>query len=207
MLRLATSLICLVAFPAVAQEQVTVEKVRGMVGLWRIEVPKGVGIGLFRKASFGPMRPIFCRIGEAGAIHCLNGRYSREGTVSLDRDGFHIAWGTMMARFVIDGTRDGEAITGRFAVKLSGISHDAPVPSTGARIAAGGAPAPELLTLLKSTPPPALAAFGAVEDAFYLGTSPRLDGGGDADYFRVYAVEFARGERVCGVHEASFTCV
>jgi hypothetical protein len=46
-----------------------------------------------------------------------------------------------------------------------------------------------------------------MEEVSYLGTSPRLDGGGDADYFRVYAVELAGGQRVCGVHEDSFTCV
>lgn len=205
----ALLVLCAFALPAAAQEAVTVEKGRGMVGLWRLEVPKSVGIHLFGKASFGPMRPIFCRIGEAGNIRCLNGGYSREGTVSEDQNSFHIAWGTMMARFVIDGRRDGDTATGTFAVKLSGVSHEAPAPSAGSRITAPqqGVEGQELLAQLKAATPPALARLGPAEDVAYLGLSPRLDGGGDADYFRVYVVEFSGGERLCGVHAGEFTCV
>ncbi|HEU4550927.1 MAG TPA: hypothetical protein VFS01_14600 [Rhizomicrobium sp.] len=204
-------LLCALAVPAAAQEAVTVEKGRGLVGLWRIEVPHGIRVTFFHDTQFGEMRPVFCRIGGAGNIHCLNGGFSREGTVSVDGKIVHIAWGTAMARFVIDGISDGETIAGHFSFKFSGISHDAPSPSVSTRVGSLGnqasSQAAAMMARLKNTPPPALEGLGTLEDVSYLGTSPRLDGGGDADYFRVYALEFAGGERVCGVHEDSFTCV
>jgi hypothetical protein len=203
--------LCALGVPAAAQETVTVEKARGMTGLWRIEVPRSIRITFFHDAQFGEMRPVFCRIGEAGNIHCLNGGYSREGTVSVDGNSVHIAWGTAMARFVIDGVRDGDTIRGRFAFKFSGISLIAPSPLVGARLESLGneasSQAAAMIAQLKSTPPPALEGLGTVEEVSYLGTSPRLDGNGDADYFSVYALEFPGGERICGVHEGSFTCV
>ena len=114
-------------------ESVTVEKNRGLTGLWQIAVPESIGINLFQSAKFGPMRPIFCRITETLEIRCLNSGYSSAGAVSIDGSAVHIAWGTAMARFVIDGVLTGDTINGTFVFKLSGFSHEAPSPSKSAR--------------------------------------------------------------------------
>lgn len=186
-------------FAAMLAERVTVSTDRGLAGLWQIQTPQSVAMrGFFRAIEFGPMRNIFCRIDEDRSIHCLNSGYSREGTVSIDGDDVHIAWGTAMARFVIDGKRDGEAITGTFTFKFSGIGHDAPTPSLSRRIQAGGnEDAAELRARLPSVP--TLNGLGAIEHIAFLGPSPRLDGRGDPDFYRVYAIEFAGGERICGL--------
>ncbi|HEX2761659.1 MAG TPA: hypothetical protein VHM27_14140 [Rhizomicrobium sp.] len=186
-------------FAALLAEQVTVSADRGLAGLWRIQTPQSVAVrGFFRPAEFGEMRDVFCRIGENLSVHCLHGGYPREGTVTLDGDAVHIAWGTAMARFVIDGKRDGDAITGTFTFKFSGISHDAPAPSMSRRIRAGANDeASELRARLPSVP--ALNGLGAIQHIAFLGPAPQLTGRGDADFYRVYAIEFARGERLCGL--------
>jgi hypothetical protein len=216
--------LCLIAATAAAQtESVTVEKNRNLSGLWRIQVPQSVSINFLRDAKFGPMRDIFCRIENNLDIHCLNGGYSRNGTVMQDGDSVHIAWGSMMARFAIDGRLAGNSISGKFIFKLSGLPHEAPASSnnfrfTGAMVPQDGGKASVLASYLQSLKgadalPRALKNLGAVEQIVYLGTSPRLDGGGASDYFSVYAMEFAGGERICGVHQRSdgtgdaFPCV
>jgi hypothetical protein len=207
----------LLAPPAAAQqtEQVTVEKDRGLVGLWRVSVPKSIGIhGLFTPAEFGPMRNAYCRIEDDLAIHCLNGGYMREGTVTPDGGAVHIAWGMMMARFVIDANRSGDVLTGAFTFKLSGFSHRAPAPSVSERFTGGGeanAEATSLMARLRADRAPlprAYDALGAIEHVAYLGPSPDLDGTGEADFFQVYAVEFFGGERLCGMRKTGIlTCV
>ena len=187
------------AFAALLAEQVTVSADRGMAGLWRIQTPQSVAVrGFFRTVAFGEMRDIFCRIGENLSVHCLHGGYPREGTLTLDGDMVHIAWGTAMARFVIDGKRGNDAITGTFTFKLSGISHDAPAPSLSRRIRTSeNDEASELRARLPSVPE--LNNLGAIQHIAYLGPAPQLNGGGDADFYRVYAIEFAGGERPCGL--------
>lgn len=188
-------------------EQVVVEKQRGLDGLWRIETPKSTAIrGLFRAAEFGPMRPLYCRIENEDTIHCLNGGYSAKGSVTRDGDQVHIAWGAMMARFVIDATLKDDALTGTFTFKLSGIAHDAPTPSRGSRITPGGAMQPQgaqLLARLQQdrTPlPRANDALGSIEHVAWLGTAPDLDNSGGDDFFHVYSVEFSGGQRICAAH-------
>lgn len=187
------------AFAALLAEQVTVIGDRGLVGLWQVQIPQSLAVrGLFRAVEFGSMRTVFCRIGEDLSIHCLHGGYAREGTVTLDDDAVHIAWGTAMARFVIDGKPQGDAITGTFTFKFSGISHDAPAPSLSRRIrASANDEAFELRARLPSTP--ALNGLGAIQHIAFLGPAPQLNGRGDADFYRVYAIEFAGGERLCGL--------
>jgi hypothetical protein len=189
-------------------EQLTIEKNRGLTGLWRIEVPDFIRVAMFGSTTFGPMRQTFCRIEENLEIHCLAGGFSQNGAVTLEGDAVHIAWGSMMARFVIDGTRDGDSVSGTFAIKVSGISHDAPGLSHGVRFhrdttsMPGGDPA---LAARLLTPegrqqlPRTTDALGALEQLKYLGHSPNLNGTGGDDYFSVYDLEFAGGERVCGL--------
>jgi hypothetical protein len=187
-------------------EQVTVEKDRGLAGLWRMMAPKSIGISFFGPAQFGPMRLLFCRIEEQGAIRCLNGGYSLNGTVTREGDRVHVAWGTAMARFVIDGTYKDDAIAGTFTFKFSGISHDAPAPSRSTRITPGGAADAQGTALLarlqtdRSVLPRATDALGRVERVAWLGTSPDLDNTGGDDFFRVYSVEFSGGQRICAAH-------
>jgi len=185
-------------------EQVVVEKQRGLDGLWRIETPKSTAIrGLFRAAEFGPMRLLYCRIENEETIHCLNGGYSAKGSVTRDGDQVHIAWGAMMARFVIDATLKDDALIGTFTFKLSGISYDAPSPSRSARITPGGAMHTQGAALRarlqqdRTSLPRSTDALGNIDHVAYLGTSPDLDNSGGDDFFRVYSVEFSRGQRIC----------
>ena len=115
-------------------ESVSVERSRGLEGLWKISVPAGFSIGFSGSAKFGPMRDLYCRITQDGDIHCLSGGYSESGTAALDGDKVHIAWGSMMARMAIDAAYKAGGFIGTFTFKLSGIRHDAPEPSIGARI-------------------------------------------------------------------------
>lgn len=218
------ALLCLMPAEALAQtENIAVQENRNLSGLWRIQVPESVRINFFGRAQFGPMRDIFCRIEDNLDIHCLNGGYSRNGSATRNGDSVHIAWGSMMARFAIDGELAANSIIGTFAFKLSGISHQAPVASNSARFTADTVEqmndrASILTAYLKSPEgagalPHALEELGPVEQIVYLGTSPRLDGSGSSDYFNVYAMEFSGGERICGVHQRSdgtrdaFQCV
>src|SRR5579864_7913806 len=82
-------------------ESVSVERSRGLEGLWKISVPAGFGIGFSGPAKFGPMRDLYCRIAQDGDIHCLSGGYPESGTVALDGNKVHIAWGSMMVRMAI----------------------------------------------------------------------------------------------------------
>jgi len=49
-----------------------------------------------------------------------------------------------------------------------------------------------------------------LEHVEYLGHSPNLNGSGGAGYFSVYGLEFAGGERICGVRgdaARQFVCI
>lgn len=49
-----------------------------------------------------------------------------------------------------------------------------------------------------------LAALGGVVSTAWLGRAPRLRDPKLADFFEVYAVEFANGERLCGIHQGPY---
>jgi hypothetical protein len=205
-------------------ESVNVERSRGLEGLWKISVPAGFGIGLGGPAKFGPMRDVYCRISQDGDIHCLSGGYAENGTAGLDDDNAHIAWGSMMARMAIDARYKDGGLTGTFTFKLSGIRHDAPEPSIGSRITAprgsdeGSKCLTSLMTQLSSgtvsSPvdaksiaahggalPRDLQKLGNVEAIAFLGRTPLKIDLPDGDFYSVHIVEFAHGERLCGVHQ------
>jgi hypothetical protein len=71
-------LLGLMTLSATAQdaEQLTVEKNRGLTGLWRIEIPDFIHVAMFGGTTFGPMRPTFCRVEKTLEIHCLAGGFS-----------------------------------------------------------------------------------------------------------------------------------
>lgn len=203
-------------------ETVTVNEAT-LTGLWKIAVPNGFSINLAQHVSFLPMKNIFCRITQSGSafdIHCINRGYSRSGSGTISGNKVHIAWGSMMARMVIDGMRSGSDIDGHFAFKLSGISHEDSEPSHSERLAppiAGadrggkeallkavleGRPVPrDNAAILKNGGTTNPETLGAVQVVAYLGQSPRLGGGADPEFFTVYAVEFDNGERLCGLHQ------
>jgi hypothetical protein len=236
MKRLIFVLLLLVA-PAMAQpESIAVEQQRNLAGLWKISVPAGIGIGVSGPAHFGPMRDLYCRITEAGDIHCLSGGYAKDGTATLDRDKAHIAWGTMMARMAIDAAYRNGGLAGTFTFKLSGIRHDAPEPSIGARIvppsaidqtshyladlmaqlSAGAVTAPhdaKAITTHDGALPANVARLGAMEAVAFLGRTPRQLDRPDSNLYSVHIVEFAHGELLCGLHQRedgvldAFRCV
>jgi hypothetical protein len=217
-------------------EIVSVEHSRRIDGLWKISVPAGFSVGLSAPAKFGPMRDLYCRITQGGDIYCLSGGYSENGTATLDGDSVHIAWGSMMARMAIDATYKDDSLIGTFTFKLSGIRHDAPEPSIGARIvpptASDGASKylAALMTQLSAGKvtsaidtkaiaahdgalPTDIKKLGSVEATAFLGLTPRQIDRPEGDLYSVHIVEFALGERLCGVHQNqdgvldSFRCV
>jgi hypothetical protein len=71
--------------------------------------------------------------GDEASVTCLGDMWE-EGTATLDKKNFHIAWGDMMLRMVIDTKLEGtESFSGAFAVKFMGVPHEAAAPVTGQR--------------------------------------------------------------------------
>jgi len=231
---LAVLLCVLVAPSAVLAQPETIEsRDTSLSGLWRISLPAGFASNGVT-VQFQPMRDVFCRLSET-EIHCLNGGYARSGTIDRDGRAVHIAWGTMMARMAIDGTYSNGVIDGVFAFKLAGIAHEAPKRSRSMRLPPltveqdGGGKAAllrQVLTDPRAVPrddaaiarnegalPKGLGKLGGIEAVAWLGLSSRLGHSGQADFFSTYAVEFARGELVCGLHQREdgvldgFVCV
>jgi len=217
-------------------DSITVERERGLEGLWRISVPSSIGVGLGGPATWGAMTSIFCRLSEAQRVHCLSGGYARDGSASLDGKQFRLSWGSMMARFAIDGAYASTGLSGTFSLSAMGIRHYAPTLSTGARVRGTEVPddaeAAYLSGLLNELArgklaaahdvraissndgelPKGLAAMGKIEAVAFLGDTPKMAGQHD-NFYRAYYVGFERGELVCGLHRRSdgvldgFKCV
>lgn len=170
------------------------------------------------------MRDLYCRIAEDGDIHCLSGGFAESGTAELDGDKVHVAWGSMMARMAIDASYKNGGFTGTFTFKLSGIRHDAPEPSIGARIMppAGSDEGSKYLTALMTqlsagsvlSPinakaiaandgalPTDIKKLGTVEATALLGQTPLWIDKPEGDQYSVHIVEFTHGERLCGVYQ------
>jgi hypothetical protein len=221
---LAASFAVLQGATALAQpESIIVEHQRSLSGLWRISVPAGFSIGFSGPAHFGPMRDDYCRITDAGDIHCLSGGYAANGTAELDGDKAHIAWGTMMARMAVDAIYGKDGLAGTFTFKISGIRHDAPERSIGTRILppsiddsasrylgdlmtqlAAGKPAlahdAKAIAAHDGALPSGIAKLGAIEAIAFLGRMPREMDRPEGDLYDVHIVEFAHGELLCGLH-------
>lgn len=141
----------------------------------------------------------------------------------MDKTHFQLAWGTMMARMVLDGAVESATrFTGHFAIKLAGIPMEdadltegskietsAAASSTNADtdflrdILGGATPAHDarLDATLAAAQALSLGGVAAVQDleqqstAAKPGTPPRPT-------LSVYAVEFEKGERICALHQA-----
>jgi len=229
--------LALMALPSVAQD---VEKVTAyggsLSGFWHVTQPSWLQMNLFGKVTWGPLIDRICRIGhdhEGYDTHCY---YQKGNGGSLEVDGshFHLAWGTMLARMVYDGeVTSATAFQGHFAAKLMGIAITDPGISEGHKIALdpaapdGAGKAGLLRAVLKGEAVPrdpkldeeiaaARAGWpGALQQIIYLGRQDKGAGPNLAavpDYFAVYAVEFADGERLCWLHQdddgklAAFQC-
>jgi len=211
------------ATPSMAQqtESVTVNA-DALLGVWKISRPNYVGKkGLFGDWAFGPARDFFCHMERKGddlAMPCLQGG---EASVTFRGDKIHLAGGIVLARLVIDGVmQPGNSFTGHAALKLVGISTEDSGISSGARLDLSTPPpdtggmAQVLRELVaqgiahtahddKVKDSAALSAdLGSLQTAVYLGQQDRVGGPGRTDkgFYTVYALEFDKGERVCGLH-------
>jgi hypothetical protein len=232
-MRLASAFLLLSTIAASAQqtESITVNA-SALAGVWKITRPSYIAKrGVFGAIEFGPLTSGLCRIEQADGLifHCLS---SGSGTVTLDGPNIHFAQGIMIARAVLEGTLDsGNSFAGHMAIKLMGITTEDSNLSSGGKldlskpqdgpadalmrsiVANGLAQIPHDAKMKDTTLPPDL---GGVQALIWLGHQDK-GGGPDQpavkDYFSVYAVEFDRGERLCGLHQGedgvvdAFRCV
>jgi len=191
---------------------------------------------MFGKVTWGPLIDRICRIGhdhEGYDTHCFYQKGSG-GTLEVDGSHFHLAWGSMLARMVYDGEMtSATTFRGHSAAKLMGVAITDPDVSEGRKIAVDPATpdaagkAGVLRALLNGEAvahdlklDEAIAAAradrpGALQQIIYLGRQDKGAGPTIAavpDYFAVYAVEYADGERICWLHQgddgklAAFQC-
>lgn len=221
----------LLAVPVMAQDA-PVETVNAygssLVGIWRVGRPSSIAVtGFFSPIKWGEERQQFCRIianrDDLQAI-CTTGGPFQAGTVSMEGNHVHFAWGTMMLRMVLDGEMlDTGHLRGRFQFKVSGITAQSPASYEAVRVLPD-ATAPDhggqgetLRRILeqgfaqvphdggqRTLPEP--PQLGPVTALAYLGEEVR-DGGpprGDTPAptysFSVYLANFAQGQRLCGLH-------
>jgi len=239
MKRLALAL-CLLATGAAAQEveQVTVYG-GSLSGVWKIAAPSYVQVTIFNGIHWGPLHDGFCRIDRDAsgyATHCFGQEHAgRGGTLETDATHFHLAWGTMLARMVFDGTMESATrFTGHFAIKLAGITMENPDASEGSKMEVRAdtpdtrGKAEMLRAILGGTPPPHDAALDAkiaaardlaaspIAAISYLGQQAK---GGDpgkpaeVNYYAAYAVTLEGGMLLCALHQKpdgmldAFQCV
>ncbi|HEY4076398.1 MAG TPA: hypothetical protein VGM26_05635 [Rhizomicrobium sp.] len=119
MKKLALAL-CLLVTGALAQdvEQVTIYG-GNLNGVWNVTRPAWAQITIFNGSKWGPLRNAFCRIDhglDGYTTHCFGRGASNGGTLEVDNKHFHLAWGSMMARMVLDGAVESTVrFTGHFA--------------------------------------------------------------------------------------------
>jgi len=220
---IAASALLFAATPSMAQqiESVTVNA-DALLGVWKISRPNYVGKkSLFGDWTFGPVRDYFCHMERKDGdltMPCLLGG---DPTVTFRGDSIHLAQGIVLARFVVDGVmQPGPSFTGHAVIKLAGIGIEDKAVSSGTRLDLS-APPPDtggMAQLLrdlvakgiahaahddKVKDSPALRAdLGNLQTAVFLGQQDRVGGPGKTDkgFFTVYALEFDKGERICGLH-------
>jgi hypothetical protein len=126
-------------------ESVTVE-MRAMEGVWKISYPTGPeSFSIWHGPAWRPAEDHFCRIERDGAdlsAYCLGSGIGGEGSVTIKDAHIHLAFGTFLARSVINATLQSNVrFTGSYTLKLAGVDHDAKDPSIGTKqILVEGAP-------------------------------------------------------------------
>ena len=203
-----------------------------LIGVWKIDWPNYGHVDLSFHATWGPMQGNFCRIEKVEdglSANCFPNP-GRDGSVTVEKSHFHMAWGSMMARIYVDGGMSSPlAFEGHMGAKLSGLAIENPTPSHGEKLdlsaitSDGGGKATLLAQLLAGLakgdasvlpnlplfrPPGSaeLRPLGAIESVIYLGLSPNpvpptAKEPAELDFYRVYDVEFANGHRICGLHQ------
>ena len=228
MARGLTVALCLTGHIAAAQdiEQVTVYG-GSLSGIWKVSGPGWVTVNLFHGTQWGPPREGFCRIdhNQVGyTTHCYGQAPSSGGSLEVNDKNFHLAWGTTMARLVLDGTvGSATQFTGHFALKLAGVPIEDADEAEGTKIEVktdasdiGGNAQLVHDILTGATPPhdPAVDAgltaahllqLGGIEAIRYVGQQSKAGGPKtvpDPNYLTVYVVEFEKGELLCALHQS-----
>ena len=224
-------LLFLLSAPAMANDA-AVETVTAhgstLIGLWQIETPRTAkpvpGV------NWHPQRRRYCRVtpdGDDLAVACLD---SGIGSASLDGDNLHFAWGSMLARTVVDARLlSATRFEGSSQIKLTGAAIGSDDITTGTKLtltpdmpdsaAKAGLLAKALAQLqagalsephtpashfLQAPSPEAMRKLGAVKTVTYLGDTGEpygIDGKPFLFIFNTYVVAFANGERLCGIHQ------
>jgi hypothetical protein len=222
-------LLFLLSAPALAQEapmETVTVKGSTLIGIWRIDTPRTVPKGPSRRTVWHPFHSRYCRVtadGDDLVAACLN------ATASVETDGskFHFAWGSMLAREVLDVTLvSASRFEGSSGIKLSGVFLGSDDISIGTKLAA----TPQMPDQAGKTEwlakaldgsfsstgaqlPPAIRALGAVKTITYLGEADEGMANKLPFILSAYQVAFANGERLCGLHQRedgtldAFRCV
>ena len=213
------ALTLLLSAPALAEdvptETVTV-KGSTLVGIWQIETPRTPTIG--KKTVWHPAQTRYCRVAAAGGELVVNCLDFAGGSVEEDHDKFHFAWGSFLAREVLDATLiSASRFEGRSALKLSGVEMGSDDITTGMKltikpdstdIAGKGGLLAHVLEQLQNGVqvavqqlPSSIRTLGAVKVITYLGKANQTQAKNQPIDLSVYGVAFADGERICGLHQ------
>jgi hypothetical protein len=176
---------------------------------------------------FGATRQQLCRIGGEEAalqLHCIS---FGDGTVTARGSEVIMTWsGDGRTRMTLLGTLETAGhFTGTFTLEDNRERHSAPDKMASERVSfAGVTDDSGLGVMLKGAlvslslgdnsllqagapdvaPPQDLAALGRLQAVYPVGPAPLLRDPQARPFFEVYAVEFARGERLCGIHVGGY---
>lgn len=230
---IALSVQCTAANAGEPSDETVVVEASALIGIWKISTPSEFNVSFSQKAQFGAMVDRFCRIDRMQddlVLGCLKPNPSNNsGTVSVHDAKIHLAWGSALARMVIDGTlQSSSRFDGTFGFKVMGIEYKDPSPSIGTKLTvspvmpdkagkskllahllgemAKGRPTESFDAKSESVHLPtsgALLPLGAVQTISYLGETQKWDGASKRfiGFLSVYEVEFANGQRLCGLHQ------
>jgi hypothetical protein len=217
-------------------EQVTVYG-GNLSGFWHIDAAIVLGVGTFGKVTWGPFRQVWCRFDHGAdgySDHCFGGT-SKGGALDADARHFHMTAGTAMMRLIYDGeVTSATSIEGHYSIKLIGVSvtnpelahgtkalprPDAPDEAGKAQLvrsALAGEAIPHNAALDADIGAARGLNLGAIQHISFLGYQKMAgkDAANTADpnYLAAYAVEFARGQALCWLHQdedgklAAFRC-
>jgi hypothetical protein len=220
----------LLATPTAAQD-VPVESLtvygNSLAGVWRVSRPDTIAAtGFLSAPKFGPPRQSYCRIAprndasDALAAFCTDAPVA---SVTVEENHVHLAWGTMLLRFVMDGEIESDQrFRGRFQVKAAGVTFENPDMSEAVRLTPdvsvpdGGGKQDLLRRVLEQGVAnvshdgkywgnnlPETPKLGPVSAIAYIGqeTWEAATRENRAPPLDVYLVRFAQGERLCALHQ------
>ncbi|HET7084639.1 MAG TPA: hypothetical protein VFI23_07710 [Rhizomicrobium sp.] len=235
-MRLTSAFLLLSAMAASAQETESVTvNASALVGIWKLNHPHYAGkADLFAPLKFGPLNENFCRIEQAKEDLTINCLAAGDGRVVLEAGNIRVIWGGTLARLVIGGALQSDhSFAGHAAVRVMGITTEDDKNSSGMKMdlsdspdkggkagllrgiltdGLGQIPHETAVTESKAITP----VLGGLQAIAYVGQQDRFappGKQGSPGFFSVYAVEFEKGERLCGLHQRedgvldAFRCV